>query len=255
MSECPCTRRETTKHNILPVLNAFRLTFRALPSLSAVSSKLRKIDKARKQMYSEIGREPSEPELAHYMQIPIKQLRSLTLKARSVVSLESPIKCNSHKSDHLDRQTIGDLIASDTLMPEEDAQRQYLQNDIRAVINQELAEREREVLVARFGLDCGEALSASHTAQLLGVTVDQVRVIEARALNKLRSPQRNHRLKGYVHLKVDENEKTSYQHLKDLYSNSVAPAPAADSGNSRGRTDDKQDLVQQNKQFEKLWFF
>ena len=193
------------------------------------------------------------------MQIPIKQLRSVTSRAPSVVSLESPIKYNSHKSDQLEGQTIGDMIASDTLLPEEDAQRQYLQNDIRAVINQELGEREREVLVARFGLERGEPLSASHTAKLLGVSVDQVRVIEARALNKLRSPQKNHRLKGYVHFRVEENDKkTSYNHLKDLYSSSsdsghgpsASSAPTTHSANAKSIA-----AAQELKQCEKLWFF
>jgi RNA polymerase primary sigma factor len=188
------------------------------------------------------------------MQIPIKQLRRVVSKAQSVVSLESPIRYSGFKSDQINRQTIGDVIASDALSPEEDVHRQYLKNDIRAVINKELAEREREVLIARFGLDSGEPLSASHTAQHLGVTVDQVRLIEAKALNKLRSPQRNHRLKDYINLNGVEHckEESSYHHLRDLYNSNPALANTSGNAPAAGSTD-TQELSE--TQFDKLWFF
>eukprot|EP00529_Nitzschia_sp_RCC80_P013375 CAMPEP_0113481802 /NCGR_PEP_ID=MMETSP0014_2-20120614/22594_1 /TAXON_ID=2857 /ORGANISM="Nitzschia sp." /LENGTH=605 /DNA_ID=CAMNT_0000375305 /DNA_START=1172 /DNA_END=2987 /DNA_ORIENTATION=+ /assembly_acc=CAM_ASM_000159 len=242
------------------ILKSISDSSRVIRLPESVTSKLRKIAKARREMYHEIGREPSEPELAHYMQIPIKQLRSVSSKAPSVVSLESPIKYNSHKSDQLEGQTIGDMIASDTLLPEEDAQRQYLQNDIRAVINQELGEREREVLVARFGLERGEPLSASHTAQLLGVSVDQVRVIEARALNNYAALKET---TGSKDTSISESKrmikKTSYNHLKDLYSSSdQGPPPAIATPTTTTTTTHPENAksiaaAQELKQCEKLW--
>ena len=77
--------------------------------------------------------------------------------------------------------------------------------DIRTVVN-ELADRERDVLILRFGLENGEPLSVSQTAKALGITDNRVRIVEARALNKLRSPQRNYRLKEYVlgHAETDQ---------------------------------------------------
>jgi RNA polymerase primary sigma factor len=166
---------------------------------------VQKVYKARKEMAMEIGRVPSDPELAHFMQISVEELRRITSKAQDVLSLESPVRRGgSHKSD-VDLRTLGDSIASDAPTPEEDAQQQYLQHDIRIVINQ-LAEHERDVLVLRFGLENGEPLSTSQTAIQLGITTDRVRLVEARALNKLRSPQRNYRLKEYVGGHVEEDE-------------------------------------------------
>jgi hypothetical protein len=62
----------------------------------------------------------------------------------------------------------------------------------------ELAEGERHVISHRFGLADGTPRSHAETAKLLGISRDRVRLVEARALNKLRSPQRNYRLKEYV---------------------------------------------------------
>lgn len=156
---------------------------------------LQKLQKAKKAVMNEIGREPSLPELAHYMEMNVDELRKLTTRSKNVVSLEAPLRSGGSLKE--DRRTIGDFIVSDAPTPEEDAQRRYLKQDIRTVVN-ELADRERDVLILRFGLENGGPLSVSQTAKALGITDDRVRLVEARALNKLRSPQRNYRLKEYV---------------------------------------------------------
>ena len=102
---------------------------------------------------------------------------------------------NSYKGE--DTRTLGDRIASDSPTPEEDAQAESLRRDINAVVN-ELPERERDVLVARFGLYDGTPKTVEETSKHLGISRDRVRLVEARALNKLRHPQRNYKLKEYV---------------------------------------------------------
>jgi RNA polymerase primary sigma factor len=166
---------------------------------------VQKVNKARKDMSMEIGRVPSDPELAHFMRISVEELRKIVLKSQNVLSLESPVRRGGMQNSDVDVRTIGDSIASDAPTPDEDAQWQYLQQDVRIVINQ-LADRERDVLVLRFGLENGEPLSTGQTALRLGITTDRVRMVEARALNKLRSPQRNYRLKEYVGGHGEENE-------------------------------------------------
>jgi len=168
-----------------------------------VHAKLQKVNKARKDMIHEIGRQPSVPELAHYMEMSVEELTKLTSRARNVVSLENPVR--SGGSTREDNRRIGDFVASDAPTPEEDAQSQYLKQDIRAVID-ELQANERDVLILRFGLDDGNPLSINQISKHLNISCDRVRNIEARALNKLRSPQRNYRLKEYVcsHEEVQE---------------------------------------------------
>lgn len=178
---------------------------------NTVTATLQKLNKARKDMSVEIGRMPSDAELADHLKMSVDKLRKINEKARSVVSLESPLRMGSNHKAEADRRTIGDFIASDAPTPEEDAQQKSLQRDIRAVVN-ELADREREVLILRYGLDNGEPMSTSQTAAHLGITTDRVRYVETRALNKLRSPQRNYRLKDYLgegyHTAIEEKVKS-----------------------------------------------
>lgn len=164
---------------------------------------LQKINRARKEVADEIGRKPSAQEVAQYLEVSVDELEKYTSRSRNVISLESPLRKGGSLKE--DSRTIGDLIASDAPTPEEDAQRAYLKDDIRAVIN-ELADRERDVLILRFGLDNGEPMSVSQTAKHLHISIDRVRILEAKALNKLRSPQRNYRLKEYVGGHTEEEQ-------------------------------------------------
>ena len=106
----------------------------------------------------------------------------------------------------LDTRTIGDSIASDAPTPQEAVEIQHLRRDIRAVVD-ELADRERDVLILRFGLDDGKPQTLEETANRLGISRDRVRLVETRALNKLRHPQRNYRLKDYVGGEKEENNR------------------------------------------------
>lgn len=137
------------------------------------------------------------------MEVSVDELERYTTRTRNVISLESPLRSSSNLIE--DRRTIGDFIVSDAPTPEEDAQREYLKEDIRAVVN-ELPNRERDVLICRFGLEDGAPMSASETARHLGISVDRVRLVEGRALNKLRSPQRNYRLKEYIQEPVEPDQ-------------------------------------------------
>ena len=154
-------------------------------------------------MIYEIGRQPSLPELAHYMEMSVEELEKLTSRARNVVSLENRIRNGGSFGD--DNRKIVDFVVSDAPTPEEDAESQHLKQDIRAVID-ELQAQERDVLILRFGLDDGNPLSINQIAKQLEISCDRVRNIEARALNKLRSPQRNYRLKEYLFAHEDEEQ-------------------------------------------------
>lgn len=168
-----------------------------------VHTMLRNIRKTRADMEKEIGRAPSIPELAHELGMSPDKLQLYTASSQSVLSLEVP---SSHSSGgggkagggDQDKRTLGDFIASDSPTPEEDAEFDYLKRDIRAAIDDLGNDRERDVLIWRFGLDDGSPKTLGETAKRLGITKDRVRMVEARALNKLRHPQRNHRLKDYV---------------------------------------------------------
>eukprot|EP00980_Cylindrotheca_fusiformis_P020306 scaffold7344_cov145-Cylindrotheca_fusiformis.AAC.4 len=174
-----------------------------------VHAMLQKVNRAKRDMIQEIGRAPSVPELAHYIQMSVDELTKLTSRSRNVVSLEVPI--NSGGSMKEDTRTIGDFIVSDAPTPEEDAQSKYLKHDIRAVID-ELQPHERDVVILRFGLENGNPMNINQTSKRLGISCDRVRNVEARALAKLRSPQRNYRLKEYLSVQEEEIQPSEEVH-------------------------------------------
>ena len=177
-----------------------------------VHSTLRTIRRARHDLQKEIGRAPSMPELAHHLGMPIEKIQLYTDSSRSVLSLESPISKNGKGSKagtgDVDKRSLGDRIASDSPTPEEMSELDALRIDIRKVIDGLGNDRERDVLLCRFGLEDGNPRTLQETAQHLGISRERVRMVEARALNKLRHPQRNYRLKDYVgeHHHVEEDD-------------------------------------------------
>ena len=197
-----------------------------------VHSMLQKMKKAKAEIKSQLGREPTTPELAHHLDVPEEKLELYATSSRNVVSLELPLRTASFKED---RRTLGDTLASDAPTPEEDVEAEYLRRDIRAVMDTALADREREVIVKRFGLEDGKPRTVEETAELLGITRDRVRLVEARALNKLRHPQRNYKLKEYIgEGRISGGSSNSYKdHQVGVFSD-------------RGNQEDKS---------ERIWFF
>jgi RNA polymerase primary sigma factor len=173
-----------------------------------VHTMLQKIRKAKTEIKSQLGREPTSPELANHLDVSEEKLQLYAESSRNVISLNRPLKMESFQEDS---RTLGDTLASDAPTPEEDAEADYLRRDIRAVMDKTLAEREREVIVNRFGLEDGKPRTVAETAQSLGITRDRVRLVEAKALNKLRHPQRNYKLKDYIFANGNkENERPGF---------------------------------------------
>jgi RNA polymerase sigma factor (sigma-70 family) len=159
-----------------------------------VHTTIRTIRKTKSEMERESGREPSSKELAERLQMPLSKLQLYTDSSLPVLSLEVPL--NNERSS--DKRTLMDRIASDSPTPQEDAEFESLRGDIRTAIDSLGNDLERDVLLNRFGLDDGSPRTLEETAHRLSISRDRVRRAEARALNKLRHPQRNYMLKEYV---------------------------------------------------------
>ena len=153
-------------------------------------------------MEKEFGREPSMQELANRVQIPLSKLQLYTDSSLPVLSLEVPLNngrsSSKSGSGDVDKRTLMDRIASDSPTPQEDAEFESLRGDIRTAIDSLGNDLERDVLLNRFGLEDGNPRTLEETAHKLGISRDRVRRAEAKALNKLRHPQRNYMLKEYV---------------------------------------------------------
>ena len=200
-----------------------------------VHSMLQKMRKAKRDIKTELGREPTANELASHLDVSEEKLQLYEDSSRNVLSLERPLRTGGTLKD--DSRTLGDIVASDAPTPEEDAEADYLRRDIRAVMDTALADKEREVIVKRFGLDNGRPRTVKETAELLDISRDRVRLVEARALNKLRHPQRNYKLKEYI------GEAT-----RDYGGISSSREPA-------GAFSDREDQEKGNPKSDRIWFF
>lgn len=165
-----------------------------MKSFFLVHTMIRKTEKTKREFTKMVGREPTIPELAHELQIPIEKLQLYSKSSNQVLSLEMPL---DSKPNGQDKRVLMDTIQSDSPSPEDHMEYALLRKDIFAVID-ELNKRERQVLVLRFGLDDQIPRSIDEVASIMNISRERVRTMESKALNRLRHPLRNYKLKEYV---------------------------------------------------------
>ena len=149
-----------------------------------------RIKKTTKVLSQEFGRKPTEEEIAESMEMTIEKLRFIAKSAQLPISLETPI---GKEED----SRLGDFIEADIENPEQDVAKNLLREDLEGVLAT-LSPRERDVLRLRYGLDDGRMKTLEEIGQIFDVTRDRIRQIEAKALRKLRHPNRNGVLKEYI---------------------------------------------------------
>jgi RNA polymerase primary sigma factor len=144
-----------------------------------------------RKLLQELGREPTPEEIARYMQISPEKVREIDKAARLPISLDTPV------GDEEDSY-LGDFIPDNgTPAPQDVASRTILIEQVKDVLGS-LTERERKVLMMRFGLEDGHPRTLEEVGKEFGVTRERIRQIEAKALRKLRHPSRSRRLKDYL---------------------------------------------------------
>ena len=152
---------------------------------------INKLIRVSRQLLQELGREPTDDELAAEMQMPVEKVRETRKIAQEPVSLETPI--GEEEDSHL-----GDFIPDDDIpAPADAAAFSLLKEQLNEVLNT-LNERERDVLRLRFGLVDGKARTLEEVGSQFNVTRERIRQIEAKALRKLRHPSRSKKIKDYL---------------------------------------------------------
>jgi RNA polymerase sigma factor (sigma-70 family) len=138
-----------------------------------------KLERVRRALREESGRDPSHAELAVRLGMPVDKVRLLLEAARQPFSLDTP-------TGESEEQAIGDFIRDRTVpSPEEET----LNRDMASRIEDALAplsDREREVLRLRFGLSTDREYTLAEVGRRLGLSRERVRQIETRAVQKLR---------------------------------------------------------------------
>ncbi len=152
---------------------------------------INKLVRIERQLIQELGRDPTNEEIAKEMGIEVEKVREVRKIAQEPVSLETPI--GEEEDSHL-----GDFIEDETAVaPDEAANFTMLReqlNEILATLN----DRERKVLELRFGLTDGTPRTLEEVGKEFNVTRERIRQIEAKALRKLKHPSRSQKLKDFL---------------------------------------------------------
>ena len=150
---------------------------------------LGKIRRATIDLATELGHTPSKQEIAYRLGVPVNKLTSIIKSAQSTISMETP--ANSSE----DSSKIADFIVDeDSITPDSRVSQENLFEDIRKMLNQ-LSQKERDVLILRFGLDNnGAKKTLDEIGTQYGVSRERIRQIENRAIAKLKKLCKNKKL-------------------------------------------------------------
>jgi RNA polymerase primary sigma factor len=152
---------------------------------------INKLAKAQRLLMQDLGREPTIGEIAAEMEIEPDRVSELRRIAQDPVSLETPL-------GEEDDSTLGDFVQdTDADVPVEAASFRLLQEYLNLAL-EGLNDRERQVLIMRFGLADGKVRTLEEVGSHFQVTRERIRQIETKALAKLRQPARAKQLEGYL---------------------------------------------------------
>ena len=152
---------------------------------------INKMSKMQRKLTLELGYEPSVTELANALDMTEEKVMEIMQIAREPASLETPI-------GEEDDSNLGDFVAdSNVLTPEGNVESVMLREHIDTLLGV-LKERERQVIVLRFGLEDGHPRTLEEVGKEFKVTRERIRQIEAKALRKLRNPVRSKRIRDFL---------------------------------------------------------
>ncbi len=142
---------------------------------------LAKYTQTKRELQEELTREPLIEEIATEMGLEIEKVKILQRIAQETISLETPIIGSDRET------TIGDFVKdAKNLTPDQIAARKVLREHIKEILDS-LTERERKILIMRFGLEDGITHTLEEVGEAFGVTRERIRQIEAKALEKIKS--------------------------------------------------------------------
>ena len=147
--------------------------------------------RTRNRLTSELGRDPLPKEVAKEMEIEVSKVLEIQKISQEPTSLQTKI------GDEEDSQ-LGDFIADEkAVSPEEQTSKALLKEHLEEALNT-LNERERKVLIMRFGIEDGKPRTLEEVGRAFGVTRERIRQIEAKAVRKLKHPSRSKKLRDYL---------------------------------------------------------
>jgi RNA polymerase primary sigma factor len=144
-----------------------------------IVERLHKMNRAERQLWAELGREPTLEEIAEQANMPLNQAREVRYAARASTSLDAPV------GDY-DDAVFGDFVPGEGPLPDELVE-DSMRSQILAEALNALPDRHRSVLILRYGLDNSDPRTLEDIGRRLGLTRERVRQIEVEALRRLAS--------------------------------------------------------------------
>ncbi|HEV2527882.1 MAG TPA: RNA polymerase sigma factor RpoD [Thermomicrobiales bacterium] len=156
-----------------------------------VGETINRVKKTSHRLQQILEREPSKEELARALDLPEDKVRQVLDVSRHPISLEAPV---GNEGDAF----LGDFIEDDKIAtPMEVASQHLLKSQIGEALDK-LTDRERKIILLRFGLQDGRFRTLEEVGREFGITRERIRQIEAKALRKLRHPSYSRTLQGYL---------------------------------------------------------
>ncbi len=147
--------------------------------------------RTRNRLTAELGRDPLPEEIAKIMEIDVSKINEIKKISQEPTSLQTKI------GDEEDSQ-LGDFIADEHApSPEDQTSKALLKEHLEEVLST-LNDREKKVLIMRFGLEDGRPRTLEEVGKAFGVTRERIRQIEAKAIRKLKHPSRSKKLRDYL---------------------------------------------------------
>ena len=153
---------------------------------------INKVTRVSRDLLQKLGREPLPEEVGEVMGLPKERVQEIMKIAQEPVSLETPI--GEEEDSHL-----GDFIQDESIPTPVEATNQTLLHEQLDEVVSTLTEREQRVIKLRFGWDDGRPKTLEEVGKEFNVTRERIRQIEAKALRKLRHPNRSRKLKDFLY--------------------------------------------------------
>ncbi|AFY48272.1 RNA polymerase sigma factor, cyanobacterial RpoD-like family [Nostoc sp. PCC 7524] len=157
-----------------------------------IVEKLNKLKKAQRELKQKFSRNPSEAEIAEFLEMSVQQLRQLQQLRRQALSL------NHRVGKEEDTELMDLLEDEDNLSPEAKMNENMMRQEIWEVLGDVLTPREKDVISLRYGLTTSEPCTLEEVGNMFNLSRERVRQIQSKAMRKLRRPHIAKRLKGWL---------------------------------------------------------
>jgi RNA polymerase primary sigma factor len=153
--------------------------------------KVNKFHRTQRRMTQALGREPTDEEIAHELNVSVEEILRLQEISQRAISLETPV-------GEEDSSALGDFLEDvGTVTPTEAVSEALLKSHLREALD-ELPERERQIIELRFGMKDDRPRTLEEVGREFDITRERVRQIQMKTLNLLREQRRTQNLREYL---------------------------------------------------------